>query len=190
MASPDEPSQRLKELGAKVVHSLTAAEGPFSVVMESVGGRIMSDVLPRISRGALILWFGQASFQPITLDFFSFFVGRESVTLRHFVYSDAKDANDRRDIAELLELIRMQRLHVEIGYKGDWSETASVLNRLQDRQTHPRSLSTGAPSATGREPAYTTNFKCSPPLIECAAEPSPQVYWFCQINRKFAKRLQ
>ncbi|MGH6617467.1 zinc-binding dehydrogenase [Sphingomonas sp.] len=133
LASAEEPSERLAALGCTVVQVLGAADGPFDIVLESVGGATFGEIVPKLAKGATILWFGQASFQPITLDFFSFFVGRESFTLRHFVYNDLPALDDGKDIAELLELVRTGQLHAEIGQQGDWSQTAAMLDAMKNR---------------------------------------------------------
>jgi NADPH:quinone reductase len=61
--------QRLRELGASVVFSLADASGPFEVVFESVGGAVMGEAVRKLGRRGLVLWFGEASGQPVPLVF-------------------------------------------------------------------------------------------------------------------------
>ncbi|WNG48376.1 zinc-binding dehydrogenase [Archangium minus] len=140
LTSQEEPYQRLQELGARVVHSLSDADGPFHVVLESVGGDVMADAIPLLAPRSLVLWFGEASGKPLSLDFFRFFPGREGMTLRHFVYNQLEGADDGRDLSELVRLVTDGRLHPEIGHVADWSETASVLNDLKNRRLRGKAV--------------------------------------------------
>ncbi len=55
------------------------ASGPFDVLLESVGGAVMGEAVQKLSHRGLILWFGEASGQPVTLDFFRLFGGAARV---------------------------------------------------------------------------------------------------------------
>jgi NADPH:quinone reductase-like Zn-dependent oxidoreductase len=67
--------ERLVELGAEVVHDVTAAQGPFDVVLESTGGPDLPLALSKMRPGGTLVWFGQASRTPVTLDFFQLLGG-------------------------------------------------------------------------------------------------------------------
>jgi len=128
-----ERGRRLLELGAsEVVRSVAEAAGPFDVALESTGGTNLPAALARVARRGRLIWFGQASREPVTLDFFDFFAGPESATLRHFHYADS-DTSYGEDLQTLVRLVAAGRLHPEIGLVADWTETAGVLDRLRDR---------------------------------------------------------
>ena len=122
---------RLAELGATVVHDVDDAEGLFDVVLESVGGDVLPRALGRLRRGGALVWFGQASREPVSLSFFSYFE-QTGATIRHFHYEDA-DTPFAQDLAALVRLVARGRLHPEVGVVADWSETAGVLRDLRDR---------------------------------------------------------
>ncbi|MFD5088586.1 zinc-binding dehydrogenase [Kitasatospora sp. NPDC058406] len=131
VASEDEPWQHLPALGAEVVHDIDSLDnGTFDVVLESVGGRLGSAALRKLAPGGLFLWFGQASSQPLTLDFFALFDGGRQLTLHHFVYLAADDHQDARDLAALLELAAQGRLRAEIGHLDHWSRSAELLEEM------------------------------------------------------------
>jgi NADPH:quinone reductase-like Zn-dependent oxidoreductase len=133
VSSSAERGARLLELGAaRVVPSIDAADGPFDVVLESTGGANLPVALAKVARRGTLIWFGQASRQPVTLDFFDFFAGPESAAIRHFHYADA-DTTYAEDLRTLVRLVATGRLHPEIGLVADWTETADVLTRLRDR---------------------------------------------------------
>ncbi|NUR29742.1 MAG: zinc-binding dehydrogenase [Catenulispora sp.] len=128
-----ERGRRLVELGAsEVVQDVAQAVGPFDVALESTGGANLPAALAEVARRGRLVWFGQASRQPVTLNFFDFFAGPESATIRHFHYADS-DTSYGEDLATLVHLVSTGRLHPEIGLVADWTQTADVLDRLRDR---------------------------------------------------------
>jgi NADPH:quinone reductase len=137
-----ERGRRLVELGAtEVVHDLADAVGPYDVVLESTGGTELPRALARLRRRGLLIWFGQASRTPITLDFFDLFGGPESATLRHFHYTDF-DTPYATDLATLVRLVAEERLHPEVDRIADWSETGSILTALRERRVRGKAVLT------------------------------------------------
>ncbi|MEU0935600.1 zinc-binding dehydrogenase [Embleya sp. NPDC005971] len=137
-----ERGRRLIELGATgVVHDLDDAVGPYDVVLESTGGTELPRALVRLRRRGLLIWFGQASRTPITLDFFDLFAGPESATLRHFHYLDF-DTPYATDLATLVRLVDGGRLHPEVDRIADWSETGSILTALRERRVRGKAVLT------------------------------------------------
>lgn len=137
-----ERGARLVELGAaEVVHDVAAARGPYDIVLESTGGQALPLALARLARRGTLIWFGQASRTPATLDFFDFFAGPESAVIRHFHYLDADTRLDD-DLATLVRLTAQGRLHPEIGHVTDWAGTATVLTDLRDRRIRGKAVLT------------------------------------------------
>ncbi|HJD80784.1 zinc-binding dehydrogenase [Kitasatospora aureofaciens] len=142
-ASP-ERGRRLAELGAaEVVHGLGEARGPYDLVLESTGGDNLPLALARLDRRGTLVWFGQASRTPATLDFFDFFAGPESAALRHFHYADS-DVPDGEDLATLVRLVAAGRLTPEIGLVAPWERTATTLTDLRDRRIRGKAVLTVA----------------------------------------------
>lgn len=132
-------SDRLKALGAATVLSdLGAAEGPFDVVMESVGGDWLPQALALLRKGGQLLWFGQASRTPATLDFFALFE-QTGASVRHFHYEDS-EIPVSEDLATLVRLVARGRLHPELGLVAHWSQTAGVLADLRDRRVRGKAV--------------------------------------------------
>jgi NADPH:quinone reductase-like Zn-dependent oxidoreductase len=128
-----ERGKRLAEFGARVIHHLDDATGPFHTVMESVGGETTARALALLRPRGELIWFGQASRVPPTLDFFDFFRGPRSASVRHFHYEHF-DEPYAADLAALVRLVAEGRLHPEIGRLTDWRSTAATLNDLRDRR--------------------------------------------------------
>ncbi|MCX4095381.1 zinc-binding dehydrogenase [Nocardia sp. alder85J] len=127
-----ERGQRLAEFGARIVHDLTTAAGPFDVVLESVGGDTFTAALDRLAPGSTIVWFGQASREPVRLDFFRLFAATP-VTVHHFAHW-ISDTTDAADLTELVDLVGTGALHPELGRVADWADTPTVLTDLAARR--------------------------------------------------------
>src|SRR5919198_729412 len=70
VSSSAERGERLLALGAaQIVNDVEAAEGPFELVLESVGGHSLEAALARLAPRGTLIWFGEASREPATLDF-------------------------------------------------------------------------------------------------------------------------
>ncbi|GEC03878.1 oxidoreductase [Streptomyces spinoverrucosus] len=129
--------ERLAELGAQVVHEVAAAEGPFDVVLESTGGPDLPVALSKVRPGGTLVWFGQASRTPVTLDFFQLLGGPERVVIQHFHYAGAPYGSD---LAALVRLVERGQLHPEIGRISDWAETAGRLVDLRERRIRGKAV--------------------------------------------------
>ncbi|WP_433757315.1 zinc-binding dehydrogenase [Nocardia sp. CA-135398] len=141
VAASPERGARLAELGATaVVHDVADADGRFDVIFESVGGDVFAAALARIAPGGTVLWFGQASLQPIRLSFFEYLTVTP-FTLRHFPHWVA-DTTDAEDLRVLVDLTSTGRLHPELGRVADWAETASVLTDLNNRRIRGNAILT------------------------------------------------
>ncbi|SEB61503.1 NADPH:quinone reductase [Streptomyces sp. 2131.1] len=128
-----ERGARLLQLGAtELVTSVEEAAGPYQVVFESVGGASLPAALAQLAPGGQLVWFGQASREPVTLDFFDFFKGSNQAHITHFDYTTS-DATYGQDLAALVRLVATGRLHPEIGTVRDWAHTADVIADLRGR---------------------------------------------------------
>ena len=124
---------RLLELGAaEVVTDIATAEGPFDVVVESVGGELFPVAWSKLAHRGLFVWMGQASGERPLLDFFDW-SGGSNATLRKFLYSES-DTSDGEDLATLLRLVAGGHLHAEVGRIDDWRQTPAVLRALLSRE--------------------------------------------------------
>ncbi|BFV60982.1 zinc-binding dehydrogenase [Kitasatospora sp. CMC57] len=134
VSASSERGERLGALGAAaVVHEVEDARGTFDLVLESTGGKNLTSALSRLAPRGQLVWFGQASREPALLDFFDFFAGPVSATVRHFSYADV-DEPDAADLETLVRLVAEDRLHPELGRTADWQQTAGVLADLRDRR--------------------------------------------------------
>jgi NADPH:quinone reductase len=124
---------RLAELGATgVARAVTDTDGPYDIVLESAGGTSLAQGLERLRPGGTLIWFGQASREPVTIDFFKLLYGATSATIRHFSYVDFAGPYGA-DLAVLVQLTASGKLHPEIGRVADWADTATTITDLRER---------------------------------------------------------
>jgi len=129
-----ERGERLAALGAAaVVHDIGASAGPFDLVLESTGGTNLALAAVRLAPAGTLIWFGQASRTPATLNFFDILGGPQTVTIRSFAYWDSPVPYGR-DLAVLLRLVATGRLHPEIGRLAGWEDAAATLTDLYERR--------------------------------------------------------
>jgi NADPH:quinone reductase-like Zn-dependent oxidoreductase len=128
-----ERGARLLELGAtELVTDVADATGPFHIVLESVGGTSLPTALARLAPAGHLVWFGQASRTPATLDFFSFFSGPTGAHLTHFDYT-VSELPYSTDLTTLTRLVSAGRLHPEIGSVRDWTHTSESIAEIRGR---------------------------------------------------------
>ena len=126
--------RRLAGLGAAaVVRDLSGARGPFDLALESTGGTALAAAVGLLVPGGTLIWFGQASRTPATLDFFTILGGPQTVTIRSFAYWDAPGGYGQ-DLATLARLVATGSLHPEIGRVAGWAATAATLSDLYQRR--------------------------------------------------------
>jgi NADPH2:quinone reductase len=142
ISSSAERGERLRALGAADVRAEIPADGaPFDVVMESIGGAVLPRALRRLRAGGLLLWFGQASRTPVTLDFFAFFAGPDQACIRHIDYTRG-DRDYGADLATLVDLVARGRLHPELGLVRPWTETPQAIAELRGRRVRGNAVLT------------------------------------------------
>jgi NADPH:quinone reductase-like Zn-dependent oxidoreductase len=134
VASAPERGARLLALGAtEVVTRVEDADGPFDLVLESVGGASLTAAAMRAAPGGSVLWFGQAGREPVTLDFFELVGSAPFAQIVPFSYWRT-GSSDADDLATLVRLVAGGHLHPEIGAVEDWTRTDALLAALRDRR--------------------------------------------------------
>ena len=128
-----ERGSRLAALGASIVTDPAAAPGRYDVVMESVGGPSLAAARRKARTGGIVLWFGQASRTPATIDFFDWIDGTAGAPVVAFHYQRPDFADDT-DLATLVRLAAAGRLHPEVGTLLPWDRTPDVVDALRGRR--------------------------------------------------------
>ncbi|MBZ9770282.1 zinc-binding dehydrogenase [Mesorhizobium sp. CA6] len=123
----------LRDLGAgQVVESIELAEGPFSLITESVGGKSLAGAIERIAPGGTIVIFGSSSGDLTPIGFRQFVPGHEGARLQTFAYYTSGSAIGA-DIAVLLDLVAAGRLETRVAMTVPWADIGQALDALRQR---------------------------------------------------------
>lgn len=141
VSSSAERGGRLRELGATVVTDLADADGPYDVVLESIGGETFHTARRLAGTRGRVIWFGQASRQPVTLDFFDWVDDTVGAVIEPFHYAGTPE-EDAVDLAVLVALVAAGRLHPEVGAVRPWTETADVVDDIRGRRVRGNAVLT------------------------------------------------
>ncbi|AZO21708.1 MULTISPECIES: zinc-binding dehydrogenase [unclassified Mesorhizobium] len=132
----------LRRLGAgQVVEQIELAEGPFSLITESVGGESLAHAIERVAPGGVIVMFGSSSGELTPVGFRQFVPGHEGARLQTFAYYTS-GSGIGADIAWLLGLVAAGRLETRVALTVPWTEIAQALDSLRQRSISGKAVLT------------------------------------------------
>ncbi|MFK0688988.1 zinc-binding dehydrogenase [Mesorhizobium sp. IMUNJ 23033] len=132
----------LCHLGAEqVVQSIELAEGPFSLITESVGGESLAHAIERVAPGGTIVMFGSSSGELTPVGFRQFVPGHEGARLQTFAYYTS-GSGIGADIASLLALVAAGRLETRVALTVPWTDIAQALEALRQRSISGKAVLT------------------------------------------------
>ncbi|MGW0452767.1 zinc-binding dehydrogenase [Gordonia sputi] len=124
---------RLREFGATTLLDLEDARSGFDVGLDSVGGNSLGKLRRRVAPEGRVIWFGQASREPATLDFFDWVNGTVGAPVISFDYT-ASDRPIGRDLATLVGLVGGGRLHPVLDEVRTIADAAESIAALRERR--------------------------------------------------------
>jgi NADPH:quinone reductase-like Zn-dependent oxidoreductase len=126
-------AEDLRRLGAEqVTQSIELAEGPFSLIAESVGGDSLAHAIERVAPGGIIVMFGASSGELTPIGFRQFVPGHEGARIQTFAYY-ASGPGIGADIASLLALAAAGRLETRVALTVPWGNVDQALDALRQR---------------------------------------------------------
>jgi NADPH2:quinone reductase len=126
------PADELRALGAaEVVPEVEAVEAGLALVVDAVGGPVLTASVKRCRPGGTVVLVGAVTQEPATLRLWDF--GGHGVSITSF-FSAMTGARDDEDLGTLVGLIAEGRLHPHISHLADWSELAETLDLLRNRK--------------------------------------------------------
>ncbi|AZO73756.1 MULTISPECIES: zinc-binding dehydrogenase [unclassified Mesorhizobium] len=132
----------LRGLGAdRVVGTIEQAEGPFSLITESIGGQSLAHAIERVAPGGTIVMFGSSSGELTPVGFRQFVPGHEGARLQTFAYYTSGSAIGA-DIAWLLGLVAAGRLETRVALTTPWTEIGQALDALRQRSISGKAVLT------------------------------------------------
>ncbi len=128
----------VREAGAQEVafgeDGSTAREfGPYHLVLESLGGRVLGDALAMLAPGGTCVTFGISAAAEATFDVRSFYFTGGASLYGFILFHEVLTKPASEGLARLSRLVAEGRLHPKVSVKAPWTEVADVARQLLDR---------------------------------------------------------
>jgi NADPH:quinone reductase len=111
-----------------------SAYGPYHLVVDGVGGTVLSGALTLLAPGGVAVAYGGTAGANVTLDLRQFFrtggLSLYGFILFHEVHARPAGVG----LAQLAQLIAAGQLHPHISVEASWTEVGTVAQRLLDRE--------------------------------------------------------
>jgi NADPH2:quinone reductase len=108
--------------------------GPYALILDSVGGQVLSDVLGLVEEGTKVVIFGTSAGNQVTFDAQKFY-GVGMTTLYGLILFDELRTVESADkgLARLAKLVGEDRLKPQISVEANWTQIADIARQLLDR---------------------------------------------------------
>ena len=135
----EEHEELVREAGAHQVaigeEDVGSAErfGPYHLVLESVGGKVLGEVMRMLAPGGTCVSFGVSGGTEATFDVRSFFFTGAAKLYGFILFHEILAHPASEGLARLSRLVAEGRLRPHVSVEGSWEEVGEVAQRLLDR---------------------------------------------------------
>jgi NADPH2:quinone reductase len=132
----------MREIGAtEVVEELDPALEPFDLILESVGGAVLTAALPLIAHRGTMVIIGGSSDTPSTFDGLVF-ARKGPITIHglSLFLEMERQGMDRREMGWLLSLVADGRLDPQIDRVASWRDMGDLLRALGERRINGKAV--------------------------------------------------
>jgi NADPH:quinone reductase-like Zn-dependent oxidoreductase len=131
----------LKRAGdVQLVTDPTALQGPFDLILESVGGESLTASLKLVGRDGTVALFGNSSGQESTVSFASFAGKAHARLYAFFVYESGEPPTFGSDLALMASEIGAGRLEPQVGLEASWRDPIGALDALRERRMEGKAV--------------------------------------------------
>jgi NADPH2:quinone reductase len=129
----------IKQAGAHHVaigEDLSTAQqfGPYHLILESVGGKSLSNALSMLAPGGTCVLFGTSSTSEITFDARNFYLTGGASLYGFYLFHELEQRPGAEDLGRLARMIAAGHLHPQIDVEAPWTQIADMAQRLIDRR--------------------------------------------------------
>ena len=141
VASDADRARGLTDLGASsIVHDIAEAEGPFDLILESVGGRSLETAVAVVAPHGTIVLFGISSGEPAEISFPDF-RGKPGARIEaFFVYESGEPPSFGEDLQTLADMTAEGLLHPQLGMEVSWTEADRAFRALGGREVNGKAV--------------------------------------------------
>ncbi len=119
---------------------LGSLQGPFDVILESVGGDSLTNSLKVVAGDGIVVLFGNSSGQESSVSF-PMFAGHAHARLyAFFIYESGEPPTFGSDLALLAGEIGAGRLKPHVGLEASWRDPLGALESLRQRQVEGKAV--------------------------------------------------
>lgn len=129
-----ERARGIRELGAHdIVLDLDRQRRRFDLILESVGGPTLRDVLDLVAPRGLVVSYGNSSQAQTTFSISDFYPKQAAIRGFYLLYEIVRDP-PAADLTHLADLCVSGELVVDVAAVADWADAANVLDDLHARR--------------------------------------------------------
>jgi NADPH:quinone reductase-like Zn-dependent oxidoreductase len=111
-----------------------ASQGPFDVILESVGGDMLGDALGLLAPDGVCVTYGESAGRPAAFDPRPFFRVGGARLYGLFLYEEVRRHPPALALTRLLDLVAGKQLSPRITVEAGWTDIARVARDLLDRR--------------------------------------------------------
>ena len=116
----------------QIVPSIEAAEGPFDVILESVGGSSLAAAIARVASGGVIVTIGNSSEQETTFNARTLYAKGGATIYGLLIFEEVESCRaGGRELQALLSLVEEGTVVSPIDVRRSWTELPAVLAALE-----------------------------------------------------------
>jgi NADPH:quinone reductase-like Zn-dependent oxidoreductase len=125
----------VRSLGVREVLTQIGGDiGPFDLVLDGVGGPVLTASVRRLAPGGVATAYGVASGQRSDIAFYDFAAGAPGARLEGFFVYRTGEETFGHDLGALAELVADGRLKPQISTARDWAGTPAAIMALRGRE--------------------------------------------------------
>jgi NADPH:quinone reductase-like Zn-dependent oxidoreductase len=119
---------------------LRSIDGPFDLILESVGGESLTHSLRVVGRDGIVVLFGNSSGQESSLSFANFAGHAHARLYAFFVYESGEPPSFGSDLTLLATEIGAGRLKPLVGLEASWRDPLGALEALRERRLEGKAV--------------------------------------------------
>ena len=112
----------------------TAEYGPYDLIVDSVGGALLGNLLRQIAVDGSVVTFGSSAGADVTFDLRPFFLGGGASLYGLILFHEVRRHPANLALARLVGLVADGQLKPQIAVEARWDEIATVARDLLDRR--------------------------------------------------------
>ena len=132
-------AEEVRQAGARTVvvtddGKAAAEHGPYDLIIDSVGGALLGNLLAQIARDGTVVTFGSSAGAEVTFDLRPFFLGGGASLYGLILFHEVTKRPAAVSLARLAGLVADGQLTPQIAVEAPWGEIATVARELLDRR--------------------------------------------------------